>query len=366
MLCGITPLMPHRSLVRILIAALTLGSVALLFPGVAARAGTLQVGFNQAWFQDHYGTQYLDGVYDEAEVVRIFKLTRSSGARELRLWFFESLDFPMLEWMGNRISGPRPDFVKNVIRMMRLAKAEGISIYMTLLDAQVYRPDRVPARDRARFQYLLTRAGFQEFLSRAVVPLFQAIRDAGLEGVISKVDLMNEGDAAVDRFAFGWKDASRFLCQGRSALRQVPGYENVPVTFSVRLSRVLPLPPGFLEARGAMACADFLDFHSYSNEGGIASCAWVKRYADQKIRPVILGEFGQSYFNHRFDDSLQVENTRAYLRSAEACGFSAALAWRLSDIRPGVNPEARYSFETDSGVRPAFEVIRQDLERGGI
>jgi hypothetical protein len=87
-------------------------------------------------------------------VVRIFKRTRSSGARELRLWFFESLDLPMLEWSGSWIQGPRPDFVRNVIRMMKLAKAEDISIYMTLLDAQVYRPDRVGVQDRERFSGL--------------------------------------------------------------------------------------------------------------------------------------------------------------------------------------------------------------------
>lgn len=41
-------------------------------------------------------------------------------------------------------------------------------------------------------------------------------------------------------------------------------------------------------------------------------------------------------------------------------GCEEALAWRLLDIRPGVNEEVRYSFEAGKGVhRPAFEVIRR-------
>jgi hypothetical protein len=326
----------------------------------------LSIGFNQAWFHNHYAYQYLDGSFNADEAVRIFRLAKSAGAKTVRLWFFEGLGFPMLEWQGEDLRGLRPDFIRNVVHTLELARREGVQVYMTLLDAQVYRQAHHDAAVRSRFKRILSRVGFRLFLERAVRPLFHAINEAGVAGVISRVDLMNEADVAVDRAAFegsffggGWREASRFLCQGREAIRTTWGFERTPVSFSVRLSWFLPLPSGFFDEDGPMACADFFDFHSYSDSGRIDRCHWVKHHSLRDPRPVILGEFGQSYFTAKFDDDLQAKVTRNYLESAKEWGFREALAWRLSDIRPGFNPEARYSFEgSGRSLRPAFEVLR--------
>ncbi|NDG83972.1 MAG: hypothetical protein EBX52_02915 [Proteobacteria bacterium] len=332
-----------------------------LFSLISFSAHAIPVGFNQAWFRDRYAHQYLDAGYDHAEVERIFHLARSGGARTVRLWFFESLALPMLEWEGDRVKGVRADYVRNVIRMLGAAREQGVQVYMTLLDAQMYRLEQKDESAKARFKKLVAPEGFRDFLEHAVKPLLSAIHQAGLSDRVARVDLMNEGDVLVFRRAFerGWKDAAAFLCQGRGAVRSVPGFEQTPVSFSVRLSMMLPLPLDFLSPQGPMACADFIDFHSYNDEGGIHGCGRLRRHVQSGGKTLILGEFGQSYFNKHFDDALQIANTRAYLRSAEECGFEEALAWRLSDIRPGRNIEARYSFETESGTRPAFEVIRQ-------
>jgi hypothetical protein len=79
-----------------------------------------------------------------------------------------------------------------------------------------------------------------------------------------------------------------------------------------------------------------------------------------KKKKVIMGEFGQSFFTHRYDDGLQAHATINHLKNAKECGFSELLAWRLSDIRPGHNPEARYSFEAFGQMRPAYYIIQRN------
>jgi len=233
-------------------------------------------------------------------------------------------------------------------------------------EVEVYRPYEQDAAQRARFKYVITEEGSADFLQYALRPFLRALDVAGLAGEIERIDLMNEGDAAVNRFGFegGWKGAGRLLCQWRAAIHEQEGFAKTPVTFSIRLSRVLPLPVGIFRDQGAMTCADYLDFHSYNNTGGIHLCDRVAKYASSGGKEVVLGEYGQSYFNKRYDDDLQTKLTRTYLDQAERCGFTTALAWRLSDVRPGQNPESRYSFEADTGPRPAFHVIRERNRTG--
>ncbi|MBP6580697.1 MAG: hypothetical protein KA199_04090, partial [Sphingorhabdus sp.] len=72
----------------------------------------------------------------------------------------------------------------------------------------------------------------------------------------------------------------------------------------------------------------------------------------------VLGEFAQGFDAQQFDDQLQLENVKAYATSAQHCGFTEAFAWRLSDVRPGANPDARFSFEANGALRPAYHWIR--------
>jgi hypothetical protein len=339
--------------------------VAVGWLGTMSPARAVPVGFNQAWFENHYGNQYLDEAFDPAAVERIFKLAKKGGADQVRLWFFETMNYPMLNWSPEgHITGIREDYVRNVIRMLTIARDHQIRIYMTLLDPQVYRPDQRD-QDHSRFKRILSQAGGHEFLERALAPMLKTIQEAGLADRISRIDLANEMDAAVNRFAFegGWNGASRFLCQWRAFIRSRPGFETTPVSASLRLHPMLWLPGSLFDSRGSMACADFLDFHSYSDSGKIHRCGEILRYSKRNEKPVILGEFGQAYFTRRYSDDLQVRNTRNYIDSANACGFKEALAWRLSDIREGENPEARYSFEAFGTTRPAFELIREENSR---
>lgn len=325
-------------------------------------AFSIPVGFNQAWFKDKYAIQFLDEVYDPLEVNRIFSMAQGAGAQSIRIWFFEGATFPMLKWEQERIVGIREDYIRNVIRTLESAKKHGLKVYMTFLDPQVYRPDRLSRDDLKRFRSVFQESGSRDFLENAIQPLFRAIEQSGLTSTIGRIDLSNEMDAAINRFAFndGWRGAARFLCQWKAGIKKVQSFQSVPVSFSLRLHPLVPLPLNVLDDQGPMACADFLDFHSYGDSGQIHKCQRMKRYSASGKKELILGEFGQSYFNHRYSNELQLENTRHYIRSAAECGFKEALAWRLSDIRGGYNKEARYSFEAYGQFRPAYYEIQKN------
>jgi hypothetical protein len=216
--------------------------------------------------------------------------------------------------------------------------------------------------NQARLERIYQQEGGQEFLTNAVGPLLSAIDQAGLASVINRIDLSNEVDTVINRLGFdhGWKGASRMLCQWKSFIQSIHSFEKTPVSFSLRLHALIFHPLDLLKDDGPMACADYYDFHSYENNGKVFSCNRMKKYAESNKKDLILGEFGQSYFTHRYSDELQMSNTKNYLESANSCGFKEAYAWRLSDIRKGFNPEARYSFEAYGATRPAYELIKAE------
>lgn len=323
----------------------------------------VNVGFNQAWFHNNYASQYLDNAFDEKEVERIFQLTNLAGAKKLRLWFFESSELPMIEWQADTILRLKPEYIKNVIKTLEIAKKHNVKVYMTFFDAHSYRPDQLKFKNLLKLRNLYQGDGAKSFLNKIIAPLFQEIHLHGVADVISEIDLGNEFDTVVNRLGFnsGWKGAAKMICSWRAFIHNLPGFTTTPITLSLRLHPLLILPPKLFSHQGALACVDFYDFHSYSDKGEIHRCSLLKAYSmSENAKRMMLGEFGISYFNHRFDDQLQATNTENYIKNAQACGFSEALAWRLSDIRPGHNKEARYSFEANGEVRPAYEIIRKN------
>jgi hypothetical protein len=322
----------------------------------------IPIGFNQAWFHNQYGLQYLDGYYDRSEVNRIFDLMELAGAKNIRLWFFESSDFPMLEWKNDHILKIKSSYIENVMDMLKIARSRGIRVYMTLLDGQSYRPDRLPMKELKKLKAIYRKDGGQEFLQNAVGPLLSAIDKEGLSNTISAIDISNEMDAVIKRFGFQghWKGASKMLCHWREFIHRIPSFSVTPVTFSIRLHPLVVLPINLLDEQGPLACADVLDFHSYDDRGIILHCDSLRAYARQGKKKLILGEFGQDFFNVQYNDEMQTRLTKSFIHNAQNCGFDEALAWRLSDIRPGFNKEARYSYEAFGKMRPAFWEIHKN------
>jgi len=324
--------------------------IALIFATLSNFSLAVNIGFNQAWFHNDYAQQYLDHKFDEIEVDRIFSLANKAGASTVRLWLFESADFPMLIWNENQLLGLKPEFIKNFVRTLQMAQRNHIRIYMTIFDAHAYAPGKKIKKIRNFFN----QQGTEQFLKLVMTPLIREIKNNNLLTIIEKIDVINEGDTVVNRAGFnqGWLGVKRMLCQWKQHLPEIA------TTMSVRVHPLLPLPLNLFSKNGPFACADFYDFHSYSDKGKIHACKAFKRYSDKKLKPIVLGEFGQSYFNHRYSNELQHQNTLNYIAQIKECGFNQALAWRLSDIREGHNKEARYSFEAFGTTRPAFDLIR--------
>jgi hypothetical protein len=324
-------------------------------------AQAMNVGFNQAWFKNDYSHQFLDSHYDAVEVERIFKLTHAAGGKQLRLWLFEGAHFPMLRWNENEVQGLTADFIRNFLETLKIAQKYDVKVYMTLFDAHSYRPDKLKWVQLKKLRQFFNPEGGQKFLTRVLRPLFQEIEKQNLSSQISRIDLVNEGDTVINRWGYdlGWKGAEQMICHWRSFIQSIKGFYSTPVTFSLRLHPLVFHPVNLLSDDGPLKCADYIDFHSYSDKGNIYRCGYVKRFSERGVKPVILGEFGQSFFNHRYDDDLHLSNTKNYLETAQACGFSEALAWRLSDVRPGYNKEARYSFEAYGQPRAAYYEIQK-------
>ncbi len=303
-------------------------------------AFALKIQFNQAWFKTNYSHSYQTGYFDAVEVRRIFNLAKVAGSNEVRLWFFESS-------VGDL---PNQSEVLNMIETLKIARASEMKIYFTFFDAW----------SQAKIQSLFTLPGSDHFLNRVVIPLFQKIENAGLSDVISKIDLVNEGDALIDRqiISGGWNDLKKWICFWKNSIHQVSTFRKIPLTVSLRLDPYASLPPDLFEPHGTMECVDFYDFHSYHTQGVIERCEQLKAYSQLNLKKLVLGEFGQGYDAQHFDDQLQLNNAKAYAASAPSCGFSEAFAWRLSDVRPGENPEARFSFEANGKPRTAYFFVR--------
>lgn len=334
-------------------------------PPAGPRVGTFVAGFNQAWLGTAYGNGWLRG-FDEAEARRLLAATRTFGGSVLRMWLFEGLTPEGVIWDGDparsawdyagkrtRPTGLDPAKVAAVERFLVLAEEEGVAVYFTFFDGNIYAFD-APHKDRRRDEWWNVLnddygAG-TGFLTTVVAPLAEVW--ARHPSAVFGLDLCNEINALVknDWFRDGWDGARRFVGRWRAFVRR---RAPIPVTASFgHHDAVDRLLDGSLSA----GTVDFLDFHAYDDEGRIRREAAVASFVRSSRLPVVLGEFGQK--SSAFDSELQSRSTVAFLTRSRRLGLAGALAWRLSDIRPGHNAEARLSFEAFGRWRPAAAAFR--------
>jgi len=326
------------------------------------------LGFNQAWLRNAYGSQWTRN-FDEAEARRMVQATAALGGTVLRMWLFEGLELEGVVWDGDpsksawgfagtrtRPTSLAADKIRNVERFLTLAEENGITVYLTLFDANLYSQNN-PAKDRRRNEWwnvLNDEYGAGEGFRRTVLAPLLAVCATHRRAVFA-VDLMNELNALVRHhwFANGWDGARRFVRTWREFIRAFAGLQDLPVSASfghhdaVAALVARRLPPDSV---------DFYDFHAYDDDGSLPTTTLRAAVAGLG-RPIFLGEFGQR--SKAFDDALQVTVTERFIANARACGLAGALAWRLSDIRPGYNAEARLSYEAYGRWRPAAEAFRR-------
>jgi endo-1,4-beta-mannosidase len=324
------------------------------------------MGFNQAWLRNAYGSQWTRA-FDETEARRMLKGTASLGGTVLRMWLFEGLGFEGVIWDDDpskstygyggtrtRPTGFDPVKLANIERFLTIAEEEGVAVYLTLFDANMYSQNN-PAKEKRQNEWwnvLNGKYGAEDGFHKAVLgPILNVI--SRHRQAVFGFDLVNEVNALVRKnwFENGWEGARRFVSSWRSFIRSsVP---DMPVTASfghhdaVTVLLARRLPPSIV---------DFYDFHVYNNSGSIPSARLMKSAAGYLGKPIYLGEFGQK--SAAYDDALQSRVLKQFVENARACGLAGVLAWRLSDNRPGNNAEARFSFEAFGKWRPAALVFK--------
>ncbi len=325
--------------------------------------GEFLTGFNQGWFKEDFSSQWLDGVYDQVEARRILDLTRDAGGRVLRVWLFEGTQpRALLRAEDGRFSGVDAGFLRNLESFLRDARDRGIQVYPTFFSPGMMRHEKHPESRRRWLEFYRLQGGMAEsFRDHVLPPVLRLLGSDELRSAVFALDLANEIDDGENQGLFenGWHGVNRWICRLRSWIQ-----ERAP-SIQVTASIGWPWVPFYSRAAADVlldpnphpSCVDFFDLHLYNNSGRIPNCERIRKLIRRGKKPVLLGEFGQ--FSKRYDDRLQAKVTEAFLENARSCGLSGALAWRLSDIRPGHNPEARYSYEAFGRTRPAYEVMRR-------
>ncbi|MBI4861082.1 MAG: hypothetical protein HY815_12625 [Candidatus Riflebacteria bacterium] len=344
------------------------GASASVAPGAPAPVlPRFVTGFNQAWWHNRYGGGWCS--FDEAEATRLVKACHDNGARVLRVWLFEGLSPEGVVWDHDPRSRPGSTNrtvptgiderkLASIEKLLTIAESQGVLIYLTFFDGNIYsfKTDNFDRRKDEWWNVLNDKYGAGTgFLQNVVAPIMKIA--ARHRGAVFGVDLVNEFNALVKNWWFEdrWTGGLAFIRKWRTAIRSVA---DVPVGVSFGHHDAVTT---MLDRRVPADAVDFYDFHVYDNSGAIPSAEKVRQFAASCGKPVYLGEFGQS--SSAFDDALQVKTTEAFIENARSLGLAGAFAWRLSDIRPGFNGEARFSFEAFGKWRPAMETFKRQSAR---
>jgi hypothetical protein len=307
-------------------------------------------GFNQAWLKNHYGLQWLDRNYDPKYVEKIFKLNKKANSSVMRIWIFEGMYLEQFDRNNDgSINRIKPEILKNLHHFLNRAKKNKINIYLTFLDGNAFN-GIINETDYADFwwsTFNIAEPYQNNFYVKAIEPVY-ALINKDFKSVVTHIDIVNEVNALVNLNLIGQQKDSlkKFLCNMA---------QNSPAPFTASLGW-LNAEEVFLSGLLKDSCLDFYDIHFYNDSGVIPHCEELKAIS-QKGTKLFLGEFGQS--NYAFDDELQKEITQNFLANAYNCGFFGAMPWRLEDIRPGFNPEARFSYVAFGKHRPAFKVFKK-------
>ena len=321
--------------------------LALLLMATDAMAFTK--GMNQAWFKSLYGYQWLDGHYNKTYAEEVLVLNKKAGSELLRMWLFEGSS--LTQFAVNSKSNDfklRKDFLVNLKNFLLLARKHKVKISLTFLDGNAFQNlQDDPEKQRFWWNVFNNKYGMQErFYEQAIAPIYQLVKKEFAD-VVTQFDLVNEVNALTEfkLFADEKEAMSQFLCRlGKGS--------PAPITASLGWAN-----PEWFFFGGLMdkSCLNFYDLHFYNDLGIIPLCENFKHLAEGGAI-FQLGEFGQ--ISPAFDDELQSRLTQRFLNQAKDCGFKAALAWRLVDVREGQNSEARFSYFAFNRPRPALNVFK--------
>jgi hypothetical protein len=311
-------------------------------------------GYNIAWWDVNYGHQWNAGSFSEKKVREMLDLASQGQAKIVRVWLFE--DSHQWQFELDEAGTPirlRKEFIPNVLYFLKECEKRGLKANLTLFDGNAFPIERLPSSEKRAWWWNVLNDKHEHgdwFHKEITTPLFDAIADEDLTGTIAQVELMNEIDGAVKSgiFARDWTTVRSFVCTWQKRLKPAGISYGVSVGPQGSVNHIVDddIPS---------QCTDYLDLHVYNDNGSIPMCRWFQKKAAEGRR-FQLGEFGQK--SSAFDDEAQKKLTANFLSSAAECGFESALAWRLEDLRPGHNKEARHSYTAFGDPRPAWYVLR--------
>ena len=325
------------------------------------------VGYNEAWFGDDNYLNWLSSnpVFGAPShfgntlnvLAAYFDGMKDGNAKIVRIWLFPGLQGISLTPYNPpapQTQGLTPEFLQNLEVVLRIARSNGLKVYITLLNGN----DMSKAVQDANqplityFQNLLMNHNGEltAFKTGVLLPLLDRLnhyRDA-----IYGIDLMNEIEAPVSVGYFpSLADAQNWI---RDMASFVKANSSFPVTSSAGFGyAVQEISEGLFSGLGL----DFYDVHIYADLGRYAGQDLLCETIKQDGHPIILGEYGQS--TKLFDDRLQNLTTASFLFSAKYSCFSSALAWKFETTANNwwtyllrINPDRTLTF------RPAYYIIK--------
>jgi hypothetical protein len=324
--------------------------VFMLF-SVQAEAKPFLKGFNQAWLENNYGTQWLDQTYDKESAKKLIQTARQAHAGILRMWLYEGASLQQF----NLLPSGAPESIKtevlaNLRNFLSLCRTAHLKVNLTFLDGNAFKQSDAYATALPYWRSIFEgdQPRLSAFYRVAIAPVYRLIKEE-YSDVITQVDLVNEVNALQSDQAFphlSHLGLLNFLCRLKSK-------SPVPTTASLgwddgarRLLR------GYFLG----SCLDFFDIHVYNDEGKIPACPEFQILAFLGVK-FQLGEFGQK--STRIDPKLQAKITGEFLTNARRCGFQSALAWRLNEVRSIGDVDLRFGYVTSAGESPALKVFRE-------
>lgn len=317
---------------------------------VRADGPAVDVGLNQAWLPGGFGTD-LTSTFDEAKWREAIKRTHDAGGSILRVWLFEGQPGQGIQWDAgdpHKPTGVDPKLVENVRTVCKLAAEEHVRLYWTAQDGNWpnYWDKKKTVDVERMWNVDSDKYGFgKEWDEKVLGPVVDAIAER--KDALYGLDLLNEAEGMVENHAWadGWTGARAYLSrQAKFVHARAPGTKvSASAGWGTAAGDILA---GHFDGLGL----DFLDVHVYTDSGKIPDGKKLAEHARKQGLSIIVGEAGQS--SKDVDPKLQAKVLRELLEDAASHGFSAVLAWQLTD------EEKRFAFYDGDQPRPAIQVLR--------
>lgn len=313
---------------------------------VRPAGGKFEIGYNEDWFGDDYLYSMIK-TFDINYVNKVFSDIKANGGDIVRVYLFQVRQGLIIKQYAPQTVGIEPVMFANIKSVLDSAKAHGLKVYFTLMDANAMPP---PPQSELRdyyYNYLHNKYGEQDaFNNNVLTPLLDLMSQ--YKDNIYGIDQANEIQAAIKHQYWGFFDQfdgpRRWMKSTRDFIKSKAPWVRVTTTAMGPADIVSGLHTGL--------GFDFYDVHIYNDKGEIPYFYKICEIVKKSGIPIIAGEFGQ--LTKVLDDDLQAKVTWNLLNNAKNQCFSGAIPWRWD----AADTVWRYQ-RPDGSLRPAVEVLKR-------